>query len=391
MIVNLFDFFKQDVSMHKLLNFFSRAFFLISCVFIKGMENEVASDAITNKIDVLMQVYTDLGKFSGAVLISKNNKILLSKGYGFANHEHDIPNTVQTKFRIASLTKQFTALAIMQLHEQKLLSLEDSLSRFIPDFLHGNKITIHHLLTHMSGLNDNEIKKEQPMKEGVVESLKNAPLDFEPGARYQYSNGGYIILTYLIEKISGISYEKFLEENIFKPSGMYNSGYDHGDTVLKNRAAGYVLNSDGLKNAPYIDMSNPSGAGGLYSTVGDLNVWNYALYNAHLISESSLTAMTTAWAEMHKADVHSNQVDYGYGLFIEKLGSAFNDSIFIGHTGGISGFCSFLAYFPTEALTVVIVSNFRHAPTNSIFYKGIVPILFDKSYELPEKEDHHQC
>lgn len=350
--------------------------------------NELQSfskDIQADKIDQYVQACVNLNKFNGAILIAKGDEILLSKGYGFANFEHGVPNTPQTKFRLGSVSKQFTALAIMQLQERGLLSVQDPLCNYLPDFPNGEKITIHHLLTHMSGLHpESEVPKREPTTlEKIIESFKNKPLNFEPGSQFHYGNSGYYILSYLIEKISGLSYEQFLQENIFKPIGMNNSGYDHNDKILQHRATGYALDINGeLVHAKYTDMSNPSGAAGLYSTIEDMFTWNRALYNSTLINKDSLQDMITPYATVQCDHIRG----YGYGLVIESEPQLGNRML-IRHDGAINGFRCLNAYFPEENIIVIILSNFQHVWVNPIYVKGIGAILFDLPYEMPKKRE----
>lgn len=365
--------------------------FFIPCILLaagnSGEPKLLPKDTIAEKIDQYIQACVALNRFNGAILIAKGNEILLSKGYGFANHEHVIPNTPQTKFRLASVSKQFTALAIMQLQERGLLSVQDPLCNHLPDFPNGDRITIHHLLTHMSGLQNfttfseyQTQKKELITLEKIIETFKNKPLDFEPGSQHKYCNSGYVLLSYLIEKISGLSYEQFLQENIFRPLGMNNSGYDHNNKILQNRATGYSLDFDDgeLVHAEYIDMTQTGGAGGLYSTIDDMFRWNCALHNSKLISKDSLQKMITPFKDSFYG--------YGYGLIIEIEPQLGNRTL-IWHNGGIEGFRSFNAYFPEEDIIVIILSNFEPVCPDRLFYKGLGPILFNFPYEMPTKRE----
>ena len=224
---------------------------------------------------------TKKNMFCGSVLVAKDGKILLSKGYGFANYSDNIPNTSTTKFKLASVSKQFTAMAIMILEEKGKLSTNDKLTKYIPDYPNGDKITIHNLLTHTSGIPD---FTSMPLFDSImtmpftldreIALFKNKPLDFEPGSKHQYSNSGYLLLSYIIEKVSGKSYGDFVKENIFVPLGMKNSGLYTNKEVLKKVANGYTDNAGKIENAQYVDMSIPSGAGALYSTVEDMFLWD---------------------------------------------------------------------------------------------------------------------
>jgi len=227
--------------------------------------------SMTAKLDCYVQSYVDQGMFSGAVLVAEAGKILLRKAYGQTNIELAVPNTVDTKFKIASVTKQFTAIAIMQLQEMGKLTVQDPLSKYFPDYPHGDKITIQHLLSHTSGIPPAfgpNYKKESIQSYTLEERIalfKDLPLKCEPGAAFNYGDNNYVLLTYIIEKISGITYEKFLQEHIFDPLGMQNSGCDDFKRIIKKRAAGYSVNMfDERVNADYLDMSFDVGAGMLY-------------------------------------------------------------------------------------------------------------------------------
>jgi CubicO group peptidase (beta-lactamase class C family) len=315
--------------------------------------------------------------FSGSVLVAKGGKILASKGYGMANYELDVPNGPQTKFRLGSDTKQFTAMAIMQLQEQGKLKAEDPIKKFLPDFPNGETITIHHLLTHTSGIPSftefpdyvSTMALPSPV-EKTVERFKNKPLEFAPGEKYNYSNSGYILLGYLIEKISGKSYEAFLKENIFDPLQMKDSGYDHSTDVLKNRAAGYELSGGEIYNASYIDMTIPHAGGALYSTVEDLYKWDRALYTEKLVKKSALEKIFTPFKN-----------NYAYGWLI----GAFKGHKSISHDGGINGFTTNIARYVNDDACVVVLNNFGTAFTGKIS-QDLAAILFGEKYELPKKK-----
>lgn len=336
----------------------------------------VAQD-IESKVDEYIEAHIKNGSFSGSILIAENEKVLLSKGYGIANIEHDVPNTPETKFRLGSVTKQFTAMAIMQLQEKGLLAVNDPLVKFIPDYPNGDKITIHNLLTHTSGIpNITDLSELQDIKtinspvEKTIEIFKNKPLEFAPGEKYQYSNSGYILLGYIIEKVSGKSYEAYLKENIFDPLEMGDSGYDHHRTILKHRAAGYFPGKDGVVNAEYIDMSIPHGGGGLYSTIEDMYRWDRALYTEKLVKKSSLDKMFTPFKN-----------DYGYGWKIEQQ---LNHKC-ISHAGGIEGFAAQISRYPEDNACMIVLSNFQHAPVNDMS-RDLAAILFGEKYELPGEQ-----
>ncbi len=268
-----------------------------------------------------------------SVIVIQDGGVLHRKSYGMANIEHSVPNTPETKFRLGSITKSFTAIAVMQLHEKGKLNTTDYISRYLPDFPNGDRITVHHLLTHTSGI-----------AEGDEE-----PLQSKPGERLNYSNLGYILLGRIIEKVSGRSYEEYLKENIFLPLNMLNSGYDHHATILKNRASGYSVSADGkFINADYMDMSGPFAAGGLYSTIEDMYLWDQALYTDRLLKSSTLEQ---AFAPVKLND--GRQGVYGLGWMIAQNRGLKE----VGHGGDITGFNSYIARFPEQRFTVIVLSN----------------------------------
>jgi CubicO group peptidase (beta-lactamase class C family) len=333
---------------------------------------------IESKVDEYVNAYMKMGRFSGSILIAQNGNVLVSKGYGMANYEHDVPNTPQTKFRLGSITKQFTSMAIMQLQEKGMLNVDDAVIKYIPDYPEtGKKITIHHLLTHTSGILNftsfpdyvTTMMIPSPV-EKTVERFKDKPLEFEPGEKYSYSNSGYVLLGYIIEKVTGASYEKYIQENIFQPLNMKDTGYDHHITLLKHRAAGYDLTDDGPVNADYIDMTIPHAAGALYSTVEDLYTWDRALYTKKLVSRSSLNKIFTAFKN-----------NYGYGWGITTL---FNRAC-TRHGGGINGFRSNIIRFVDDDACIIVLSNIESAPVNRIS-EDLIAILFGEKYELPREK-----
>ncbi len=315
--------------------------------------------------------------FNGSILIAKEGQILFSKGFGMADIELDVPNTPKTKFRLGSITKQFTAMLVMQLQEKGLLNVNDSLAEYIPDYPNGNKITIHHLLTHTSGVPsftgfpDYTKVMVQPLKlEEIIALFKNRPLEFDPGTKYRYSNSGYILLGYILEKVSDKPYDLLLQKNIFKPLGMTNSGYDWNQIIVKNRASGYSMDKGELANASYIDMHIPHAAGALYSTVEDLYTWDRALYTDKLLSRESMDKMFTPFLN-----------NYAYGWNVSEL---FGRKL-ISHGGGINGFVTYIARFPDDDACIIILSNLTASRTGQI-YRDLAAILFGEQYELPKEK-----
>jgi CubicO group peptidase (beta-lactamase class C family) len=288
--------------------------------------------------------------FMGSVLVARGTDVLLSKGYGSANLEWNIPNAPNTKFRLGSLTKQFTATSILLLEEREKLKVGDPIKKYLPDAPAAwDKITIYNLLTHTSGIPNftsfADYREQEPFPvspEKLVARFRDKPLDFEPGTRYSYSNSGYVLLGYLIERLSGESYEKFVQQNIFDRLGMKDSGYDANSKIIPRRASGYATGPNGPTNAGYIDMTVPFAAGALYSTTEDLLRWEQGLFGGKMLSAASLQKMTTPFKS-----------DYAFGLIVHTV----NGRKVVAHNGGIEGFNTVMEYFPDEHLTIIALGN----------------------------------
>ncbi|MGV3466720.1 MAG: serine hydrolase domain-containing protein [Heyndrickxia sp.] len=309
--------------------------------------------------------------FNGAVLVAKNGEILLSQGYGLADFNYDIPNTPTTKFRIGSLTKAFTAMAILILHEQGRLSIYDSIDTILPDYPNGDLITIYHLLTHTSGIPNFTSSPEYWGKTMrlpadlamVMETFKHMPLEFTPGEEMEYSNSGYLVLTAIIEKTVGINYEEFLKENIWNKLGMDNTGVDTGREILKNRAEGYTV-WEKIIHSEFVDMSFPLGAYGMYSTIVDLYKWSQALISSELISRELQAEMFSA----HKGG-------YGFGWFIDDVAS---------HFGDINGFVNYFYIDISNETVVIALSNVNITPVIKVC-QDLAGIANGKQVDLIEE------
>ena len=312
--------------------------------------------AIESKLNEHIVKLESDGRFSGAVLVASKGELLLRQGYGMASYEHGVPNTPETVFRIGSMTKQFTAVCILQLVDKGIIQLHDSIDKFIPEFPNGDIITIHHLLSHSSGIwnltsakDVRESSRANHSVDDLISKFIDAPLAFAPGEGFNYSNSGYILLGKIIEVVTGTTYEEYLVDNVFTKIGMNHSGYDHNEQILKNRAMGYVQLQDGLLNSPYLDMSWPYAAGGLYSTVDDLLLWDRALYEEALLTKESISAMFTPSAKVNDAGL-----GYAYGWFVNST----NPRV-VFHGGSISGFRSIIIRHIDDYLTCIVLSNIR--------------------------------
>ena len=341
------------------------------------------------KLDELISTYAEYGKFNGSVLVAEKGEIIYKKGFGLANVEWGIPNQPDTKFRLASITKQFTAMLIVQLAAENKIKLDVPISTYLPDYPKktADIITIHHLLTHTSGIPSytsfpgyREMMSDPYSPEEIVKLFVDLPLEFTPGERFNYSNSGYILLGYIIEKISGKSYEEQLHSRIFTPLKMNNSGYEHNSAVIKNKASGYDRMGNDFQHATYIDMSVPFSAGGIYSTVEDLFLWDQALYTEKLLPKKYMDLL------FNKCITSYGQAYYGYGWEIDEtnIGNSTERVPTIGHSGGINGFSTLIIRRPSEESLIVLLSNTSGSSLGEMNV-AITGILHDKTYDFPKK------
>ena len=302
------------------------------------------------RMEQVVQTSVQNNTFMGTVLVARGSDVLLSKAYGSANLEWEIPNTIATKFRLGSITKQFTAASILLLEERGKLKVADQVKTHIPDAPSAwDGITIYHLLTHSSGIPNftsmPDYPKLRPFASPVaktLEAFRDKPLDFAPGEKMSYSNSGYLVLGHIIEKVAGTSYSAFVKENIFSPLGMKDSGFDSNSEIIPRRASGYSPSPNGPTNAGFIHMTIPHAAGSLYSTTEDLLRWELALFDGKVLSATSLQKMTTPFKD-----------DYAFGVVVRTL----NGRKSIVHGGGIEGFNTSMTHYPDSRITVIVLSN----------------------------------
>ena len=344
-----------------------------------ALGQEKPDSDVAARIDQTARYFTDDGLFAGVVLVARGDQVIFHKAYGYANYEWKTPNTPDTIFRIASLTKQFTATAILMLEQRARLEkmgdlkVEDPLKKYIPNIpASWNEITLQHLLTHTSGITPYTTRKRhwsEPLSlDQMIDLVRDLPLDFKPGTDYRYDNSGYFLLGAVIEKASGIGYAKFLDENIFTPLGMHDTGYDDPNALVPRRATGHNRLGPGeYENASFMDMSVPYAAGALHSSARDLLKWNRALYGGDLIDAVELAKMTTPVLK-----------EAGFGLVIDEDHGRRRYS----HSGGINGFNSYLAYFPEDKLTVICLSNTKSPTTRLGTY--IAQTVHDDPMLLPK-------
>ncbi|MEO8726715.1 MAG: serine hydrolase [Acidobacteriaceae bacterium] len=332
-------------------------------------------------MDEIANYYYNQKQFMGSVLVARGDQVVFSKSYGYANLEWQNAFTADTKFRLGSLTKQFTAACIMLLQEDGKLKTSDRVSKYVLNAPAAwQKITMRNLLTHTSGIPNftslADYAKTQALPttpEKTMARFLDLPLDFQPGEKFEYSNSNYIVLGYIIEKASGQSYIQFLTERILKPLGLSDTGYDT-PRILPHRAAGYTLHDKTIENTGLIDMTVPFAAGSLYSTTTDLMRWNLGIYGGRLLRPASLTEMTTPYKD-----------DYAYGIGVTVK----NGRKKLSHGGGIDGFNTSLIYFPEDRVSVVALSNLNGPGVGEIADKA-ADILYGKPVVLPSERKEVQ-
>jgi len=335
------------------------------------------SEDLVGSADRYMQAMADLRHFSGVVVIARDGKPLFARGYGLADYRFQTKNTVATKFRIGSMSKQFTASGIMLLRESGKLSLGDSICKYVEGCPEAWKpITLKHLLSHTSGIPNYtsfpqlaEWSKRGAMPEEMIAAMKAKPLDFAPGEKMAYSNSGYVLLGRVIEKVSGHAYADFVRDEIFRPLGMFASGYARPPLPIENTATGYTWTGQKRKSAEYLDMSVPYAAGALYSTAEDLMHWDTVLYTDKLLSRTAREEMFTPVKN-----------DAAYGWF--SVTDAHGRKSLI-HDGAINGFASSIARYPETRTLILILSNLQNTNVNTI-HKNLAAIAFGESYEMPK-------
>src|SRR5829696_2946962 len=344
----------------------------------------VAAQDRAAKIQEVLALAHKYRQFNGAVLVAENGKVVYKGGFGMANMEWNIPNTPDTKFRLGSITKQFTAMLTLQLVEQGKIKLDGKITDYLPDYRKdvGEKVIVHHLLTHTSGIPSYtgqpgffENVSRNPYKvDEFVKKYASGDLEFEPGSKYSYNNSGYFLLGAIIERVTGKPYEQVLKENIFDVAGMKNTGYDHHATIIPKRAYGYSKTADGYTNALYLDMSIPYAAGSMYSTVEDLYLWDQALYTDKLISAQSKALMYKPFLQ-----------DYAYGWVVRNASFKQNDKPVqvITHGGGINGFTTTIVRYPNEKNLIVMLDNTGSGYLDRLS-ESLAKILYNQPYDPPK-------
>ncbi|WP_254906726.1 serine hydrolase [Flavobacterium sp. FPG59] len=340
----------------KIINIKSTYLLLIAFIIIGNPLNSVYSQNLEAKIDsLLLKVFTDKNGPGGEFLVAKAGKPIYQKSFGKANLELDVNLTSDNVFQIGSMTKQFTAISILILEEKGKLSVNDLVSKYLPDYPLGDKITIHHLLTHTSGIKDftkmkslRDISQKEMTSKMMVDFFKNEPADFAPGEKFDYNNSGYVLLGYIIELVSGEKYEEFINKNIFDKVGMNNSQYASDRKIILKRAYGYQKKEYGYVNKTQISFSIPFSSGSLMSTTGDMLKWQNALNLNLLLNTETLKKAFTKY-KLNNGE----EFTYGYGWHLINV----NGTQLRRHGGSIFGFKSMGVYIPSEDIYVIGLTN----------------------------------
>lgn len=333
---------------------------------------------IAERADRYMQAQTDAGFFSGAVLIAVGGKPLFAKAYGFADADRKVPNTIDTRYRIASITKTFTAALILQLHQEKRLNLQDSICEFMESCApHWQSVTVRHLLTHTSGIpsytNAPDFFSRAVSPEGADEiddDLRERALEFAPGEQYRYSNSNYVLLGLIAERTGGMPYAQLLRKRLLDPLEMRDSGYAV-EREPPRSAVGYRPDGLGVEKAPPMHVEWLYAAGGMYSTVGDLLKWDRALYTNEILSDALREAMWTA-----------DKGDYGYGWQVLAPSPRTFGRALLLHAGGVNGFATDLLRYPHERVSIILLANLETAPMEKLS-RDVSAIVFGEAYEMP--------
>ena len=342
---------------------------LLAIVLLPGFIN---AQTIAQKADGLLRAYTDQQKFSGNVLIAKGDTILFEKAYGYADKSSGQLNTIETEFRVGSLTKMFTSAVILQFADEGKISLADPVSKYVTDFSNGDKIKLIHLLSHTSGIKGSTGSPAPTSLEESISRFKVQPLSFEPGSKFEYNNFNYILLSFIAQKVSGTSLSDLFTNRLLQKTTMQHTGLDYKARQSDKKALGYITNPEtaNWQVANDGNVALASGAGALYSTTRDLYKWSMAISKRLVLNDSSVTMALTP--------VHNN---YGLGW----MNSQSKGRKYVGHTGSIPGFIANFMKFPAEDVTIILLSNYQDVNARKLS-EDLVAVVFNESYELPVRK-----
>ncbi len=350
---------------------------------VLGMALSLSASAqdLAQQVDALMSAYHETGQFNGSVLIASGDEVVYERGFGEADMSWGIANAPDTRHRIGSVTKQFTAALVLQLVEAGEIDLDAPITRYLPDYPAAQgAVTIHQLLAHTGGIPEHlgrpgfaDIMRDPTAPEAFLAFFSGLPLDFEPGSDFAYSNSGYFLLGAIIERVTGQTYADALRQRLIEPLGLSDTGYQDNTTILDRMASGYDRTGSGFQHAAYIDASIPYAAGMMYSTVRDLLAWTRALHKAEPFeSAQTLERMTTPVLN-----------DYGYGIGNSTMPVGDGSVRMIGHNGGIPGFRSMLIYFPESEQTVAVISN--TGDNAGDIARGVAQVMHGQPAQMPAR------
>ena len=335
------------------------------------------TDFVKQRLATIAKSHTAENAFMGAVLVAAGDQILLDKGYGMANLEWNVPDAPDVRFRVCSITKQFTAALVLLLQQDGKLRIDDPVGKYLPNAPKSwAKITLADLLDHTSGIpdrvSDPQFESWSMSPHTVAEQMAyffDRPLDFEPGSKFAYSNSNYVVLGVVIEHVSGKKYEQLLHERILDPLGMKNTGMDTDELVLPKRAYGYAATKTGLQAIRTVSMSLPWASGSMYSTTGDLLRWERALFGGQVLNKESLKRMTTA-----------GKGNYGLGVEVDR-----HDGVqVVQHGGAVQGFNAQLSYVPERKIAVIVLSNVNGTATATMGAQ-LLDVALGKTVILPSE------
>lgn len=343
------------------------------------------AQSVERRIDALVRAYSEQSRLNGAVLVAHKGRVIYRKGFGWANAEWQVRNTPTTRFRVGSITKQFTAMLILMLAEEGKLRLDGTIREYLPEYpaTQGDRVTVHQLLTHTSGIPSytdlpgffSDMSRDPARPAAFVHVFDTLPFDFPPGSEFRYNNSGYYLLGAIIERLEGEPYNTVLRRRILQPLGLGATGYDWSADIIPERASAYNQTLGGLRHAEYLDMSLPYAAGSMYSTVEDLWRWDQALAARKLLSAES-------YRLMESGHVAAGPGSYGYGWFVQRVdrGSGRDSATAIQHGGGINGFAAMNYRIPEDGIAVIWLDN---SSQGSPLHERIRQILYGLPYETP--------
>lgn len=351
------------------------------------------------EIDQIFQKFYEYTSFQGAVLVADRGEVVYRRAFGQANREWNVPNTLDTRFNIASLSKQFTAVLILRLVDEGRLDLDRPLSDYLPEYRSdvGQRVTLHHLLTHQSGIPNytslpyvwsDSLTQRYPTEE-LIRRFGSLDLEFAPGTHYRYSNTGYLLLAAIAERVTGEPFDALLTQRVIAPLGLQHTGVDDRSALVEKRAFGYEKTTQGYRPVAGMYMRNLLGAGNLYSTVEDLFRWDRAWYTHALLSKKEVKMLEKSYTEAKSDWIPPYASTYGYGVGLTEIALPKKKSVpMVFHSGHIRGFSSFYARFPEDQQAVIMLSNTGEVSTarmNAVTVE-VLKALHGLPYSLPERD-----